>query len=209
MPRSRWLTSRRPSRSFRRDPRRNIGRRKCDRCRSWWPGTRWSVAAGNHVFLHAERGDGEIVDHVFGRHRQLDGRIHRDVQFVDFAQPSGCWMCHIHCLPTTKISVAACGRPRIFEIEAGSPDENERRRSAWDDRPGEFERQVLLGILRDLIRRTAAVLDHEIENGGENQNGEKQSDRRQDNNRDGPRPRRWRKRRSGEWESRATAAATL
>src|SRR5580700_618890 len=23
--------------------------------------------------------------------------------------PSGCWMCHIHCLPTTKISVAASG----------------------------------------------------------------------------------------------------
>ena len=32
---------------------------------------------------------------------ELDGLADGDVQLVDLALPSGCWIFHIHCLPTT------------------------------------------------------------------------------------------------------------
>src|SRR6202162_4721121 len=51
------------------------------------PGDR--VAPGHDVFLHAERGHEEVVDHVLGGHREAHGAPDRHVQLVDLALPVG------------------------------------------------------------------------------------------------------------------------
>ena len=48
-----------------------------------------AVPAGNRVGLHAEGGDVEIVDHVLGRKRHLDGPAKRNVERIDLARAVG------------------------------------------------------------------------------------------------------------------------
>ena len=90
--------------------------------------------------------------------------------------PSGCCKCHIHCLPTTKISTELGGRMICTDIEARRPDENDHADQRGDDRPGQLQHQRRVNVRRLFILRTPAVLHHEVENDGEDQEGEKQGD---------------------------------
>ena len=134
------------------------------------------VAAGNYVHLHAEGGDGEIVDDVFGGHHQADGNVHGDVQLIDFARPFGMLEVPHPLLADDKNFHGALGRTGGGEKEAGAPEEKNNANEAGNHDPGEFEGQGLLGRRRDLVLRAAAVLDHEVEDRGEDESGEEKRD---------------------------------
>jgi hypothetical protein len=70
----------------------------------------------------------------------------------------------------------ALGRTGGGEKEAGAPEEKKNANQAGYHNPGEFECQGLPGRRRDLILRAATVLDHEVEDRGEDESGEEKRD---------------------------------
>ena len=66
--------------------------------------------AGDRVHLHAERRDRIVVQHVLGARCVIrTGRPIGTCISLISRTPSGCCTFHIHCLPTTKMSIASAG----------------------------------------------------------------------------------------------------
>ena len=126
------------------------------------------VAAGQHVLLHAERGDEEAVDDVLRSHDQLDVAADGNVQFVDLALAFGVFQLP-HPLFGDDVDFGGVARwGAALEVDDGAPGEDHHEDEERDDRPGQFERRGTFDLLGQNAA-TAAVARGEVDDRGEDE----------------------------------------
>ncbi len=128
------------------------------------------VAAGEHVLLHAERGNEEAVDDVLRSHDEFDVAADGDVQFVDLALAFGVFELP-HPLLGDDVDFGRIARRRAaLEVDDRAPGEDHHEDAERNDRPGEFEGSGAF----DLFGQNAfamAIARGEIDDGDEDQKG--------------------------------------
>ncbi len=94
--------------------------------------------------------------------------------------PSGCCDLPHPLLAGHEDFHGALGRLGVADVEARTPDENHGHDERGNRGPQDFQGKRSFNGLGALAGRAAAVLDHEIKNGGENNGGEKHGERGQE-----------------------------
>ena len=117
------------------------------------------------------------MDHVLGRHRELDRPPERHMQFVDFALPLRVRRLPHKLFARDEYFHRSGRRLRILKIQTRSPHKDCRYDQSGDGRPQDFERQGPFDRLGTLVRRAPPVFQHEVEDDRKNHDCEKQSDR--------------------------------
>src|SRR6185437_3026323 len=132
------------------------------------------VAAGENVFLDAKCRNKKIVNDVFGGHREFNRDMEWHMKLIDFARAVRVLQLPHPLLADDEDFSGIRGRTGIAEEEAAGPEKNEGTDGGGNKRPGEFQRDGGFDFLGNLVVGAAAVLDHEVEDDGENAEGEKE-----------------------------------
>ena len=116
------------------------------------------------------------MNHIFGRHRDANRTIDRNVQLVDLAL-SGRMLKFPHPLLARRVDVQRIVRhPREPEVEPRAPNERGHEEDERHDDPCGFENLRRLLLLGQLVVRAAAIHDRQNENHGEDQHRHRAAD---------------------------------
>src|SRR5439155_18838633 len=97
------------------------------------------VLAGNHVGLDAERGNKDVVNHIFRSHDQFDLAADGDVQFINLALAGRMLkLPHPQFADDVNFQGILCGSI-LCKIDLSAPQEDRRRDAQRDYRPQCFK----------------------------------------------------------------------